>query len=187
MFQNDEMAFQQLFDRYWPKVYAVSRKYLKDHETCLEITHDIFLNIWRKRHQLQIGNFNNYVITAASYHSIRRKQSLKSAPITYIEDYEFIYSEKNSVSVQSEINEAETKIDMAELTSRIDDLLFDLPKRCREIYVMSRQEQLPISEIAKRLNISKRTVENQLTSALKHLRTSLKSLIIVVSFYELLK
>ena len=67
---------------------------------------------------------------------------------------------------------------------KVDRLLDDLPKRSREIYVMSRKENLSITEIAEQLQISKRTVENQLSNALKHLRDSLKLIaLIVIAMY----
>lgn len=180
MLQNDEKAFNQLFERYWSRVYTVAYRYVKDEEACLEITHDIFLNIWNKRHELNINSFKSYVITAASYHGIRKKQTLKAAPIHYVEDYENSEDDAYALNQLSETNEGETKIWETEFDLTIDTLLNDLPKRCREIYKMSRKDNLSISEISTRLNISKRTVENQLTNALKHLRTSLKYMLIII-------
>ena len=180
MLQNDEKAFNQLFERYWSRVYTVAYRYVKDEEACLEITHDIFLNIWNKRHELNINSFKSYVITAASYHGIRKKQTIKAAPIQYVEDYEHSEDDAYALNQLSETNEGETKIWETEFDSTVDTLLNDLPKRCREIYKMSRKDNLSISEISVRLNISKRTVENQLTNALKHLRTTLKYMLIII-------
>lgn len=174
VYNNDEKAFNLLFERHWSKVYTAIFKYVKDQEACLELTHDIFVNIWNKRHTLHIKSFKNYVITAGSYHGIRKRQSLKASQLMYIEDYEYTENMEYSYNHHADFNEGEISIDLCELNIEIDTLLNDLPKRCREIYTMSRKENLSISEIAERLNISKRTVENQLTCALKHLRTSLK-------------
>ena len=71
-------------------------------------------------------------------------------------------------------NAGDEKMLIAEMDRKVKISLEELPGRCREIYLLSRQEQLSITEIAQKLNISKRTVENQLTIALKHLRTMLK-------------
>jgi RNA polymerase sigma-70 factor (ECF subfamily) len=138
------------------------------------------LNIWNKRHQLRINSFKNYVITAASYHGIRKKQTLRSVPIQYVEDYEYTEDEAYTFNNFSAINQGETKIWQSEFDLKVDALLNELPKRCREIYTMSRKDNLSINEISTRLNISKRTVENQLTNALKHLRTSLKCLMVII-------
>lgn len=169
---DDEKAFNALFDRYWSKVYAVCYRYVKDEETALEITHDIFLNIWKRRHELNIGSFKNYVLTSASYRGIRKKQELKALPINYIEDYS--HDHTFALGNRSTINKGEEKIGQEEFDARIIQMLNELPKRCREIYLLSRKENLSITEIAIKLNISKRTVENQLTAALKHLRHGLK-------------
>ena len=170
---NDEKAFNALFDRYWSTVYAVGYRYVKDEEAALEITHDIFLNIWKRRHSLNITSFKNYVLTSASYRGIRKKQELNAALVDYIEDY----SDNEHAFVLSNLsttNQGEEKIGQEEFDARILLLLNELPKRCREIYLLSRQQNMSIIEIAKKLNISKRTVENQLTIALKHLRDCLK-------------
>jgi len=182
VYNNDEKAFNLLFERHWSKVYTAVFKYVKDQETCLEITHDIFLNIWNKRHELNIRSFKSYVITAGSYHGIRKRQSMKASPLMYVEDYEYTEDTEYACSHRADFNGGEVSIDLCELNSEVDNLLNDLPKRCREIYTMSRKENLSITEIADKLNISKRTVENQLTHALKHLRTSLKYVGLIMLF-----
>jgi RNA polymerase sigma-70 factor (family 1) len=171
---DDEKAFTQLFERYWFKVYSVAYKYVKNEEDALEIAHDIFLNIWNKRHQLHIASFSAYLTTAASYHGIRRRQVMKAIPIQYIEEYQYKEDAAFLLNGQQVYNEGETKLGENEINDKINLLLNDLPKRCREIYYMSRRDNLSISEIAIKLGISKRTVENQLTTALKHLRSALK-------------
>ncbi|MEO6522899.1 MAG: sigma-70 family RNA polymerase sigma factor [Mucilaginibacter sp.] len=179
---NDEKAFNLLFERHWSTVYSVAHKYVKDEEAALEIAHDIFLNIWTKRLQLNISLFKAYVITAASYHGIRKRQTLKAIPIQYVEDYEYAEDTAYLMPDQQAYNDGETKLDEQEMQDKIDILLNDLPKRCREIYSLSRRDNLSINEIAVKLGISKRTVENQLTVALKHLRTSLRYLVVLACF-----
>lgn len=180
VYNNDEKAFNLLFERHWSKVYTAVFKYVKDREACLDITHDIFLNIWNKRHELNIRSFNSYVITAGSYHGIRKRQCMKASPLMYVEDYEYTEATEYANCHRADFNGGEMSIDLCELNLEVDNLLNDLPKRCRQIYTMSRKENLSISEISDQLNISKRTVENQLTNALKHLRTCLKYVGLIV-------
>ncbi len=181
---NDDIkAFNELFDRYWARVYASAYKFVKDEELSLEITHDIFLNIWNKRHQLIINSFKNYVITAATYHGMRKKQMLKAVPLHYVEDFNLTEHE-NQAGQEMGVNDGETNISKQEFDSRVDKLLNEIPKRCKEIYLLSRRDNLTITEIAAHYNISKRTVENQLTIALKHLRSSLQYAIMAFSIYK---
>jgi len=173
---NDEHAFKQLFERHWFKIYSVAYRFVKDEETALEIAHDIFLNIWTKRHHLHINSFKNYFITAASYHGMRKRQKIASSAILYVEDYDHVKHE----SYNAEHNQGEFDIGEKEIEDTVELLLKSLPKRCREIYHLSRKDQLSITEIAEKLGISKRTVENQLTTALKHLRSALKYYIVLI-------
>lgn len=180
VYNNDLKAFNILFERHCSKVYTAVFKYAKDQDTCQEITHDIFLNIWNKRHELDIRSFKSYVITAGCYHGIRKLQNIRSSPVHYIRDYEYAESHEDLYDTGRDYNSGEISVSLAELNGELDTLLKNLPKRCREIYLMSRKEDLSITEIAAKLNISKRTVENQLTIALKHLRVSLKYTSILV-------
>ncbi|MBE9660772.1 sigma-70 family RNA polymerase sigma factor [Mucilaginibacter myungsuensis] len=181
---DNEQAFNQLFERHWLKVYTVAHKYVRDEELALEIAHDIFLNIWNKRQELKINSFKSYVITAASYHAIRKRQTAKAIPVQYVDDYEYTEDAAYAISGRHEHNQGEVNIDEREINDTVNHLLTELPKRCREIYYMSRRDNLSITEIAERLDISKRTVENQLTIALKHLRTSLKVIILFSCFFK---
>lgn len=167
---NDSKAYNMLFEKYWSSVFTTTSKYIKDTEVCYEITHDIFLNIWNRRHQLEIVSIRAYLTTAARYHVYKRKQGVRSLDIQYIDDYE-------SVQQKSVNNSAAEKFDYNELEAKIAAQLEQLPNRAREIFLLSRKEHLSNDEIALKLSISKRTVENQITSVLKHLRFTLKQLV----------
>lgn len=175
---NHEKAFNQLFERHWFKVYSVAFRYVKDEESALEIAHDIFLNIWNKRHELQVNSFKSYVITSASYHGIRKKRNATGSVLQYVKDYH------NTENAQHAHNQGELNIGEQEINETVDVLLNTLPKRCREIYQMSRRDNLSITEIAEKLGVSKRTVENQLTIALKHLRTGIKCGMLLAILYS---
>lgn len=176
--KSDLKAFNVLFDRYWSSIYTTAFSYLKDPEASSEITHDIFLNIWNKRSELDIQSFKGYLTASARYHVYKRKKTIKSINIQYIEDYESL----EAASVQ---NSGDEKVSYMELENKVDSFLNELPSRCREIFILSRKEHLSNDEIAQRLCISKRTVENQLTSALKYLRMSLRNIGIILIILHL--
>jgi len=172
---GDSDSFNKLFDRYWERLYAVVFSVCSDREVCSEIVHDIFLNLWLKREKLQINNFKAYILASARYHVYRHVKSLKKQSLEYHEDLEF-----SGLSVD---NEGELNLRYLELEKNVDRQLDELPGRCREIYTLSRREQLSNDEIASRLDISKRTVENQLTYALRHLRFSMKHFLQVLFIF----
>jgi RNA polymerase sigma-70 factor (family 1) len=173
--QDDELAFNELFKRYWIRLYKTAYQYLKDKEGSEEVVHDVFLNIWNRRTELEILTFSSYMLTAIRYQIYNRMRATKS-PLVYSD-------ERMQVNVSPEYNTGENKIEEQELQQEMYSYLQRLPKRCREIFCMSRIDQLSNEEIALRLGISKRTVENQITTALKHLRVSLKHLASIVVLF----
>lgn len=171
--KNDDIkAFKQLFDRYWSKIFTTAFNRLRDRESCIEITNDIFIMLWQKRDRLNINSFSNYLQASTRYHVYRHCKLLKVAPFQHVDDIEML-------SLRSNSDEGDYNLRYHELESMVSCYLNQLPKRCREIFKLSRTEQLSNDEIAERLNISKRTVENQITHALKHLRISLKGLFVI--------
>lgn len=165
---GDSDAFDTLFERYWQPLYTTIYSVSKDREICSEIIHDIFLNLWLKRERLEIVYFKGYIIASARYHVYRYMKNVKKHAVEYLEDLE----SADPVS----LNQGELNIRTEELQATVNERMRGLPKRCKEIFTLSRVEQLSNDEIAQRLEISKRSVENQLTYALQHLRLSLKDI-----------
>ncbi len=165
-------SFNILFHRHWQKLYTTAFAISRDSEVSSEIVHDIFLNLWLKREKLQIGSFKGYITASARYHVYRYIRNAKRSVVEYREDIE--------LDSQVSVNDGELNIRYQELEQHVDRYLKGLPKRCQEIFTLSRRDELSNDEIAKRLDISKRTVENQLTQALHHLRVSLKDISVVI-------
>jgi RNA polymerase sigma-70 factor (family 1) len=165
--EGNEAAFRMLYDRYWPAIYSTAWSYLHDRQACTEIVQAIFLGIWMKRHELKIGAFYPYLKAAARYQVYKRLQKKGELKILYMDSLP-------DADGKAALNEGEFEINYRELQDSVDYHLQQLPQRCREIFLLSRKEHLSISEIALKLDISKRTVENQLTNALQHLRASLQ-------------
>lgn len=165
---GDASAFTILFNHYWEKIYTAAFSYMHNKEICEEIVHDIFLNLWQKKETLNIHNFDAYVVSAARYHVYK---ALKSSYFKKI----YFSTDPSVFPHQIDYNKGEQKLVFEEMESCIDDCIEQLPNRCSEIYKLSRKEYLSNDEIASKLNISKRTVENQITYALHQIRMFLKA------------
>jgi RNA polymerase sigma-70 factor (family 1) len=163
---NNDIAFKELFDRYWVRLYKTANQYLKDKEASEEVVHDVFLNIWARRHTLDIASFQNFLLTAIRYQVYNRMRAAKLSLVYVANDA--------SIDVKYNINNGEIKIEEQELQQELRECLNKLPKRCQEIFHMSRMNNLSNQEISSQLGISKRSVENQITFALKHLRKYFK-------------
>lgn len=166
--QENSKAFDLLFGRYWERLYSTCYGYLKNEEACKEIVHNIFLDIWQKRETLEVISFNNYLTSAARYQVYKVIRKEKRNPIQLIEDYDQV------PHLDWVRNQGEEKMRHEEIGRNLEEVLNTLPKRCKEIFVLSRMKNLSNEEIAGQLGISKRSVENQLTQALKVLRLALK-------------
>jgi len=170
-------AFDTLFDRYWSAIHSTAFSYLKDADASSEIVHDIFLKLWQNRKEYEIHSFRSYLCTAARYHVYKYLKAKKSNALIYIADYE-------AHNQQQSKNEGSEAMISQDLEVAVDRSLNQLPKRCREIFILSRKKHLSNEEIATQFGISKRTVENQLTAALHFLRPIFKYAT-VIAFYFL--
>ena len=171
------LSFSSLFERHWETLYSTAFSYLKDREKSEEITHDIFLNLWRKRETLAIQSFSAYLRAAARYHVYKELKKRKASTIVYTDEL----TETEEVMT----NQGEDRLIYQDAERQVDNSLQSLPARCQEIYFMSRKEHLTNEEIANKLGISKRTVENQLTVALRHIRLQLKVMAILLCWFML--
>jgi RNA polymerase sigma-70 factor (family 1) len=173
---DNQKAFDMLFDKYWSCMYTTAYNYLRDGEISAEIVHDVFLNIWQKRKEFQINSLKNYLTSATRYHVYKCLRERKTSSIVYIENY------NDSIYTKHE-NEGEERLMSLDLESSMNNQLYQLPKRCREIFLLSRIQQMNNDEIATHLGISKRTVENQITHALKFLRLHFKSMAMLLLIF----
>lgn len=168
---GDEKAFEELFDRYGPRLYKTVNSYIRDREVCEEVVHDVFLNIWNRRHTLEIRTIEHFLLTAVRYQVYNRMRAAKLS-IAYTAEYlEF---------TETSLNSAEGKIREEEFLIELQQHIEKLPKRCQEIFYLSRRDHYSNQEIANLLGISKRTVDNQIALALKYIKLHFKSLAFIV-------
>ncbi len=163
---DDADAFASLYDRHWSTLFKTAGYYTQDQNLAEEIVHDIFVTLWQRRKYLRINNFRNYVFIATRYHVIRHIKAGRISPITYVDRYEEHMVEQPNVKSTEKISQSDFEIELK-------TMLNGLPKRCSEIFYLSRVNQLSNHEIAESLGISKPTVENQITHALKFLRNKM--------------
>jgi RNA polymerase sigma-70 factor (family 1) len=157
--QDDERAFDALFRHYSALVYRFAYSYLKSRPEAEEIVQDCFLKIWEKRRQLHDDvPLKGYLFTTAYnaiLNQIRRNQ------------HHLRYQAHSATLAPANVgNEAE----FSELEAMYRAALEQLPPKRREIFVLSRQQGLSYPEIAQQLNLSVKTVEAQMSHALKFLR-----------------
>lgn len=166
---DDERAFKSLYGRYWPKLFETAYKRLKSNEAAEEIVQDIFTTLWCNRMKIEVRHtFSTYIHSALKYKVLDYYRSL----IIQNRYIEAVQQEKTHYSLQ-----VEEKLIFNELNTAIEAEISRLPDKCREVFNLSRKENLSFKEIALQMEISVNTVEKHVGKALKILRTNLKEYI----------
>ncbi len=174
---GDESALEIIYERYWEKLFICSFNILKDRQACEDILQEIFIRIWNNRNKIEFSvSLKAYLFAATRYEVYRH---IRHGSVTE-EIFTQLHDRLHTPSFHGHIEHKE-------LIRQIDFIIDSLPPKCKEVYKLSREEQLSHKEIASRLNISTKTVENQLTKALRHLRTSLGVFLIFEIIHQLTK
>src|ERR1035437_3529566 len=159
------LAFNTLYKKYSGRLYRFALGYLKSEQEAEELVQEVFTIIWEKRADLKEElSFKSFLFTIA-FNIVRKHFRTK----VYLNEY-FKTVTDADVDMHTSQN-----ITYDSLYQYITELVNQLPERRKEIFIKSRFEGLSIKEIAEKLKISHKTVENQLTEALKFIRTNLNS------------
>ena len=170
--QGDPRSLELLFCEYWEPLYVMATSRLQNSAEAQDVVQSLFVDVWQRREQLHIKtSLRAYLYTALKYTILDhiRAQTVRQRYVQAIQQ----------VVATSDNSTAET-LAYRELKVKVDQGVRSLPERCGQVFRMRRLEQRSVKEIAGRLNISPKTVENQLTKATKVLRLHLKEYVSVL-------
>lgn len=161
--KGNKKAFTDFYTQYFKRLLIESDKYVKDIYVAEEIVQDVFLKIWERSDDLtQIQSIKSYLyrsVINASINYVNRQRNLELHHQKIVDEF------------------TEDQADQLDEENELIVLLFDeiekLPPKCREIFKMNRFERLKYREIALKLDVSERTVENHIANALKLLREAM--------------
>ena len=164
----DERSFEALFREYFTPLMAFARKILVDEDEAREVVHKVFINLWEKRQEIDLAtSLKSYLFTSVHNRSLNVIRDRKK----------FTSEEVPEMAGEWDVS---SQIESMELEEKIRSVIESLPEKCREVFELNRFEGLKYSEIADRLNISIKTVENQMSKALKILREKLMQYMTIV-------
>lgn len=163
---GDEQALTLIFNRYWEPMFSTAYGILGDKGACEDIIQDIFITVWNKREAIALRySLKAYLFSCMRYELYRQmRRGVKREQI-----FNQFYARLQNPSFLDQIEHKE-------LADQIQSAINALPSRCQEVYRLSREEHLSHKEIAERLNISTKTVENHISKALRQVRLSLDTL-----------
>ncbi|HZL11727.1 MAG TPA: RNA polymerase sigma-70 factor [Prolixibacteraceae bacterium] len=163
--RDDFSAFDELFHKYSASLYAFALSITRDSFAAEEITQLVFLKVWEKRRLINEHlSFKSFLFSVAHNETIswlRMEKSQKRRINEFVNITEF------------QTNETEYAVEFRNIENLAIQLIEEMPLKRKEIFRFSREQGFSNKEIAEKLSISVKTVENQMTSALKYLREKL--------------
>lgn len=161
--QDDQLAFEQLYTRHWAPLYQSAFFLLRDNDACKDLVQDVFAWVWEHRYTLQVQSVKAYLKAAVKF---KIANYIRAGRIR-----DSFFGELAGYTPSALPPGAEELAEVKELQAIIRQAIVRLPDRCQEIFRLSREERLTNQEIADRLGVSVKTVESQMTIALRRLRS----------------
>lgn len=159
-------VFEAIFRTYHPLLFRFCLKFVREKQAAEEIVQDVFIYIWDKRHQVKINkSLTSYLYTATRHRSINYLK---------LQYNQYHYDDEPLGMIESTHSAASDLVEQSELTEILDQAIHNLPERCKMVFTLSRQAGLTYAEIAKEMDISVKTVEIQMGTALKRIRHHLQ-------------
>jgi len=176
--QIHEAAFEEIFKTHFKRLYAYAFTMVKEEMLAEEMVQNVFYKIWENKGKVDIRTSVSAYLYRSVYHE----------SLNYLKHQKVKAAYQSHVTLQSKnlSDSAASKIQLSELQEKLEIALNELPEQCRTIFQMSRFEELKYQEIADKLGLSLKTVENQMSKALKILRVKLADYLpfLMIFLYE---
>ena len=174
----DKETFERLFKEEFKGLVLFSIQYVKDYEAAREIVQEAFVGLWEKRDKIDpsrpVKSYISTTVRNRSLNYLRDNKKFDTRILTQENLYPLASYEHTDVLIEKELQD------------QIHQAISDLPEKCREVFLLSRNEHLKYQAIADHLQISIKTVETQISKALQHMRVRLKEYLIILLFILLM-
>lgn len=164
---DDETAYRQLYYLFYKPLLHFTGSFISSRETCEEIVSDVFIKIWQNRkHVDDIRNIRIYLYVSAKNNTIRYLQSQQKLTPIGLDELE--------VELQTSSQDPEQLLITAEMMNRMERAIDNLPPRCKMVYKLVREDRLRYKDVSQILDISVKTIDNQLAIALKKIAGAIR-------------
>jgi len=161
-----QVALQKIFNHYYKYLVVTGYNITGDNEKAKDLVQDVFFELWKKREQLNIqSSLKSYLRRAVVNRSLNYIKTQKR----------FDFGEENfDAQTPDQAFSAQKILEAQDLKNALNAAIDSLPAKCKAIFMLSRYEKLSHKEIAAKLDISTKTIENQITKALKIVRVAVE-------------
>jgi RNA polymerase sigma factor (sigma-70 family) len=167
---GDKAAYNEIYERYWKRLYNETFKRLKDTERVEELVQDVFIDLWLSRERKDIEDLQKYLVVAVRYAVCTNYRRTKSIPNFEVPLEHMLLSDL----------QADSLVNSKEIKGCIAIWLSMQPDKRAQIFRMRYMEDFSTREISIILGISQKTVQNQLITSFRSLRNFLKKLMVLV-------
>ncbi|PWJ54483.1 RNA polymerase sigma-70 factor (ECF subfamily) [Dyadobacter jejuensis] len=165
--EGNFLAYRELFDRFWLKLYVTAKVRLQDEDEAKDCVQEVFISIWLKKDTLVIPDhvqaYLHTILKNKILNLLHQKTTTQRHLERYMQDLDLL------------VEPLESEMEYRELESLIAEEIDQMPQQMRRIFLMSRDEGLSGAQIAESLNLSHQTVRNQISTSLKRLRKRIMS------------
>ncbi len=158
--EDGSKGIELIFKQYYETMCTTAIRITKERSLAEDIVQEVFYELYKKREQLKIESLMGYLKRAVYNRSINKVKGRKD----HVDADEIAYE------LTDNKNNSQDDLELGELETFINGVIDSLPEKCRLVFVLNRFEQLSYKEVAAKLDISVKTVENQMSKALKILR-----------------
>ena len=162
---DDKHAFTEIYSRFHGLLYLYACKITRDDDIAEDLVQELFINIWDRRQSfIFTSSLASYLYTSIRYKffDLVDKQKIRA---DYLQNMQFLLDEG--------AYDTDNYIAEKELAATIEKAISDLPEKMREVFLLSRKNNLSNKDIAEKLGIAEKTVKNQLSLALKSLKSQI--------------
>ncbi|TZF81350.1 RNA polymerase sigma-70 factor [Pedobacter sp. BS3] len=169
---DDEKAFRTLYNRYWQRLLLKAYMQLGTYTEAEEVVQDTFINLWKRRHRIQLHySFHTYIAAVVRYEIMAKLAGRKVCEHIPVDDARVLSLADHST---------QQWLDFEELSKQIELEVQQLPEKCQLVFRLSREKGLTEKQVAENLDISVKTVEAHISKALKTLRVGLSHILLFV-------
>ncbi len=165
---NDVRAFEVVYSRLWPELLESACRKLGSKQKAEDLVQEIFVSLYRKRTALEISVSPRAYLSKALKYRVLNEYRSETVRTNYIQS--LFFSPICKIDLAKDL-------EAKELYQHIELMIEELPDKCRQVYLLSRDIQMTNKEIAIELGISVSTVEKHIGKALKILRSRISELI----------
>src|SRR5215203_1193326 len=145
---GDEKAFTEIYNRYWEKLLAVGYYHTHDKQAAEDVVHEVMMSLWSRKKELSIQSLNAYLGTAVKFSVFKAiSRDRKRRELLSVKKF------------PGYISDTEDKLDAKFLQEYLRGATQELPEKAKLVFNFSRNEELSISDIAHKLDLSPKAVE----------------------------